>query len=64
MKLKDCDCGGTPQVTYDINDNREFAVGCDACGNQTPPCSSLVKATSLWNQIYSCTLPAYEIEAA
>jgi len=64
MKLKDCDCGGIPQVTYDINGNNQFFVGCIACGNQTSPCNSLLEATTSWNQIYCCTLTPYENEAA
>ncbi len=64
MKLKDCDCGDTPQVTYNIIDNSEFAVSCTVCGNQTHTCNSLLEATSLWNQIYYCTLPPYYIETA
>ena len=63
MKLKDCDCGGIPEVTYNIKDNTEFVVVCAACGNQTPACKSLVEATSVWNQVYCCTLPLYEIES-
>jgi hypothetical protein len=62
MKLKDCTCGGIPQVTEFFNDHIEFVVGCPACGNQTPTCKNLIEAISLWNQIYCCTLPPYEIE--
>ncbi len=64
MKLQDCDCGGIPEVTYNINGNSEFVVGCTACGNQTPICESLREAVSLWNQIYCCALPSYETEPA
>ena len=64
MKLQDCDCGGTAQVTYNIDDNAEFVVGCAACGNQTPVCESLNEAVSLWNQIYCCALPPSEIVPA
>jgi hypothetical protein len=64
MKLQDCDCGGTAQVTYDLDDNAEFVVGCAACGNQTPVCESLKEAVSLWNQIYCCALPPSEITSA
>jgi hypothetical protein len=59
MKLKDCDCGDTPKVTYNLINNSEFAVSCSVCGNQTHTCNSLFEATSLWNQIYYCTLPTY-----
>ena len=64
MKLKDCDCGGIAQVTYEINEHNEFVIGCTVCGNQTPICESLREAVSLWNQIYYCALPPYENEPA
>ena len=64
MKLQDCDCGGVPQVTYEINDHNDFVVGCAACGNQTPSCETLREAVLLWNQIYCCALPPYETEPA
>jgi hypothetical protein len=41
MKLKDCDCGGIREVTYNINDNTEFVVVCVACGNLTFVCECL-----------------------
>lgn len=63
MKLHDCDCGGIPQVTYEINDNIEYVVVCAACGNQTPVCESLREAVALWNQTYSRALPPYEVES-
>ena len=62
MKLKDCSCGGTPQVTYDINKNSNFVVDCAACGNQTPACGSLTEAVAQWNQIYCCALSPYELD--
>lgn len=64
MKLKDCTCGGIPQVTENFDDNIDFVVGCTTCGSQTPTCKMLIEAISLWNQIYCCTLPPYEIELA
>jgi hypothetical protein len=64
MKLKDCDCGGVPQVTYIFNDNIEFVVGCTVCGNQTPTCENLREAVDLWNKTYCCALPSYEMELA
>jgi hypothetical protein len=64
MKLKDCDCGGIAQVTYEINEHNFFVIGCTVCGNQTPICESLREAVSLWNQIYYCALPPYENEPA
>ena len=64
MKLHDCDCGGTPEVTYKINEHNYFAVVCTFCDNRTPMCDSLTEAVSLWNQIYCCALPPYEIETA
>ena len=63
MKLKDCECGGIPEATYNINDNTEFVIGCTACGNQTPVCESLREAVTLWNQTYCCALPSYEMES-
>ena len=62
MKLKDCGCGGIPQVTDIYDDNIEFVVCCLACDSQTPACKILIEAIILWNQIYCCTLPPYEIE--
>jgi hypothetical protein len=64
MKLHDCDCGGIPEVTYKIDEHSNFVVGCTVCGNRTPMCDSLTEAISLWNQIYCCVLPPYEIETA
>lgn len=63
MKLKDCDCGGIPQVAYNINDDSEYFVGCTVCDNQTPACESLMEAVLLWNLTYCCTLTAYEVES-
>ncbi len=54
MELKDCDCGGTPAVTNYFNGNKEFVVGCTACGNQTPICDSLKEAVTLWNKALYC----------
>ena len=62
MKLKDCDCGGIPEVTYNIDGNSESVVVCEACGNQTPVCETLEEAVALWNQTYCCTLSPYETE--
>ena len=64
MKLQDCDCGGIPEVTYKINEHSDFAIACTNCDNSTPKCDSLSEAVSLWNQIYCCALPPYEIETA
>ena len=64
MKLRDCDCGGIAQVTYEINEHNDFVISCTVCGNQTPICQSLREAVSLWNQIYHCALPPYENEPA
>ena len=64
MKLQDCFCGGIPQVTYNINNNIEFAVVCETCGNQTPACEGLKEAVDIWNQTYCCVLTAYEKEPA
>ena len=47
MKLKDCDCGGTPHVTYNIDGDLEFIVICRNCGNQKPICDNLREAISL-----------------
>ena len=64
MKLKDCDCGGKAQVTYEINEHNNFVVGCTICDNRTPTCGSLIEAVTLWNQIYWYALPSYETEPA
>jgi hypothetical protein len=63
MRLEDCDCGGIPQVTYNIIDDSEYFVGCTVCDNQTPVCESLMEAVLLWNRTYCCTLTTYEVES-
>ena len=63
MKLKDCDCGGIAEVTYNLNDNIEFVVGCTACGNQTPNCESLKEAVTLWNHSYCNAFYSYEMDS-
>ena len=64
MKLHDCCCGGIPEVTYNINDQSDFVVKCMNCDNSTPKYHSLRMAVSVWNQVYYCALPPYEIETA
>lgn len=64
MKLKDCACGGIPEVTYNIDGNCESVVVCDACGNKTPVCETLEEAVALWNKAYCCILTPYEMESA
>ena len=64
MKLKDCDCGGIPQVTYNINDVSEYFVKCTVCDNQTPVCESSMESVLQWNHIYYLALPTYEVESA
>lgn len=64
MKLKDCGCGGIPQVTYEFSDNIKYAVVCAFCGTQTPVCEGLREAVVIWNQTYCCALPPYETESA
>ena len=64
MKLKDCDCGGIPHVTYNIDSDLEFIVICRTCGNQTPICENLKEAVTLWNLIYFRALPSHEIQPA
>ena len=64
MKLQDCDCGGIPEVAYKINEHSDFVISCTGCDNRTPICENLAEAVSLWNQIYCCALPPYEIETA
>ena len=62
MKLHDCGCGGIPQVTYNIDEMLEFAVACEACGNQTPFCKSLKEAVVVWNRTYFRAFPEYEVK--
>lgn len=64
MKLKDCDCGGIPEVSCNLDDKIEFAIACVACGKQTPVCGNLKEAVTLWNQTYCCVPHAYEMESA
>lgn len=61
MKLHDCDCGGIPQVTYEIYGRIKYRVVCAPCGNQTSVCGSLKEAVDLWNQIYCRALPPYQV---
>ena len=63
MKLKDCDCGGIPQVTYNINDASEYFVKCTVCDNQTPVCESLMESILQRNHTYFLALPTYEVES-
>ena len=64
MKLKDCDCGGIPHVTYNIDGDLEFIVICRTCGNQTPICENLKEVVTLYHLIYFRALPSYEIQPA
>ena len=64
MKLHDCDCGGIPHVTYNIEGDLKFIVICETCGNQTPVCENIKEAISLWNLIYFRALPSYEMQPA
>jgi hypothetical protein len=64
MKLKDCGCGCTAQVTYKINDHQAFSIGCTVCDNKTPVCETLSVAILLWNQLYYHALPPFEAEPA
>jgi len=50
MKLNDCNCGGIPEVTFDINDENEFVICCSACEKETPACDSLREAAKQWNE--------------
>jgi len=50
MKLNDCECGGMPEVTFDINDETEFVICCSACEKETLACDSIRKAAILWNK--------------
>ena len=54
MRLNDCDCGGIPEVTYEIDDHNDYVIGCTVCENKTPMCESLRKAANLWNETYGC----------
>jgi hypothetical protein len=64
MKLRDCDCGGIPQVTYEINDHNDYVVGCTVCDNRTSVCENLSEAVSLWNETYYCKAPSsFEMES-
>ena len=63
MKLYNCGCGGIPEVTYNMNSNLEFTVGCEACGNQTPICEDLIEAIAIWNRTYRHVLPQFALES-
>ena len=64
MKLKDCDCGGIPHVTYTNDGDLEFIVICRTCGNKTPICENIKEAVTLWNLIYFRAFLSYEIQPA
>jgi hypothetical protein len=49
MKLKDCGCGGSPQVIYTFNQKLKFTVSCPVCENTTPPFDKLMEAAGMWN---------------
>jgi hypothetical protein len=54
MKLNDCDCGGIPEVTYEINDQSDYVICCTICENKIPACDSLREAANLWNETHGC----------
>jgi hypothetical protein len=64
MKLQDCGCGGIPQVSYNMTNNHEFTVACEACGNQTPICEDLPEAIAIWNKTYRNVLPRFALKSA
>jgi hypothetical protein len=64
MKIKDCGCGCIAQVTYEINENSAFSIGCTVCDKRKPVCETLSGAILLWNEIYHYALPPYEAETA
>jgi hypothetical protein len=49
MKLNDCGCGGTPQITFNIEGNDLFNISCPSCGNATPGNVYLDSAELFWN---------------
>ena len=51
MKLHDCGCGGTPQITFNIEGNDLFTISCPCCGNSTPGYVYLDSAELLWNSL-------------
>lgn len=57
MKLNDCNCGGIPEVTYEIDDHNDYEICCTVCENKTPMRESLREAAKLWNETYGCQLP-------
>jgi hypothetical protein len=52
MKPHDCGCGGIPQVTYTIDQQKEFSVSCPICGSSTPVSNNLKAAVTTWNSYY------------
>lgn len=51
MKLLDCECGGSPYVTFDIEDENLFTISCPICGTSTPEYKDLNKAQIVWNTL-------------
>ena len=54
MKLNDCDCGGIPEVTHEIDEQSDYMICCTACEKKTQACDSIREAANLWNE--SCAV--------
>ena len=48
MNLIDCECGGTPQLVYDIEVDL-YSVSCPQCNSATPKYSHFRDALRMWN---------------
>jgi hypothetical protein len=49
MKLNDCECGGTPHITSNIEGKNLYSISCPVCGNSTTGYDDLRSAQLAWN---------------
>ena len=48
MKLKGCECGGTPELVHDLENNL-YSVECPQCNSTTPQYSYIDDSQQMWN---------------
>jgi len=48
MKLIVCECGGSPQITQNLEENL-YSVSCPQCSSSTPEYSNFRDAQRMWN---------------
>ena len=50
MKLKKCECGGTPEYITYHGELDECFIYCTVCGIATPKCDDEIEAQHNWNK--------------